>query len=196
MQTSTEQLEFETLIIDNDYEIARDHYPYLIRRRNNHRVLKETLMKNGYKCVTLNKKQYLVHRIVALQWLENDDPENKTVVDHINHDKTDNRLENLRWCTQSDNIINISRSSAGYEFEFRDELSINAFEVTSYNNNEFDNLYFDPDTDCFYIYTGAAYREIHYYEHKSGALYIMVYDVQHVRVCITLSKFKKSLEEE
>ena len=196
MQTSSQDtLEFETLVIDNDYEIALDHYPYIIRRRSNHRVIKETLMKNGYKCVTLKGKQYYIHRVVAIQWIENDDPENKTQVDHVNHDRSDNRLQNLRWCTASENQIN-KTSYAKNKFEYLDELSNEAFEVTSYNHHTFEGLYFDPSADCFYIYTGAAYREVHYCKHKSGALYIQIFDVNNVQACITLNKFKQSLEED
>lgn len=190
-----EQLEFETLVIDNDYEIARNHYPYIIRRRSNHRVVKEWNKDNGYKCITLNRKKYYVHRIVALQWLQNDDIENKTVVDHRNRDRSDNRLENLRWCTASDNNRNIS-SHGDNKFEYLEELSDEAFEVTSYNHHEFEDLYFDPEANCFFIYTGAAYREVHYYTTKAGALYIQIFDVQHVKATITLSKFKKSLEDD
>ena len=195
-EQSQEQLVFEPLVINNDYEIALDHYPYIIRKRSNHRVIKEYDNGNGYRCVTLNKKKYLVHRIVALQFLHNDDPEHKTVIDHINHDRSDNRLSNLRWCTSSENSINISRSSSGNKFEYLDELGVNAFEVTSYNNHTFDTLYFDPEANCFYIYTGAAYREVHYSTHKNGALYIRAYDVNNVRATISLNKFKKSLEED
>ena len=68
MQTSQEQssqLEFETLIVDNDYEIAKDHYPYIIRKRSTGRVIKESDRGNGYRRVKLNGKDYNVHRIVA-----------------------------------------------------------------------------------------------------------------------------------
>ena len=199
MSTSTannqDQLEFETLVIDNDYEIARDHYPFLIRRRSNHRVVKESDRGNGYRRVKLNNKDYFVHRVVALQWLKNDDPSHKTVIDHINHDRSDNRLSNLRWCTPSEN--NKNRSSNGRDvFEYLDELSIDAFEVTSYNHHEFEGLWFDPTAVCFYYYTGAAYREEHYHTHRSGALFIRIRDVNNVRATISLSKFKKSLEED
>ena len=146
-------------------------------------IAAEFLMKNGYKCVSLNRKQYYVHRIVALQWIPNDDPENKTQVDHVNHDRTDNRLSNLRWCTTKDNNINRS-SYAKNKFEFREELGDEAFEVTSYNNHIFENLWFDPETNCFYYFTGAAYREIHYYTTKAGALFIQTCDVNNVLACI------------
>ena len=61
----------------------------------------------GYKSVTLNKngKKHSrdVHRLVAETFIQN--PNNLQCVDHINGNKTDNRAENLRWCTQRENIL-------------------------------------------------------------------------------------------
>ena len=46
-------------------------------------------------------------------------PENKPFVDHINEDKGDNTVENLRWATNSDNQRNIntsrSKKTSGYK---------------------------------------------------------------------------------
>ena len=46
-------------------------------------------------------KVYLVHRLVALAFIPN--PDNKPEVDHINKNRIDNRIENLRWVTSKEN---------------------------------------------------------------------------------------------
>lgn len=188
------EIEFETLVIDNDYEISVDHYPYIIRKKSNKHIVSEyTNDSNGYKAVMLNKKKNYVHRVVAEQFIQNDDPEHKTQVDHINHDKSDNRLNNLRWITPSGNCKNRS-SNKGVIFEYLDNLSGEAFFVDDYNEHYFDDLCFDPNTDCFYIYTGAAYKELHYNKKSNGSLYIQVYDIDHVKATISLNKFKRVYE--
>jgi hypothetical protein len=60
---------------------------------------------NGYYRVSLTKdnkrKKTMLHRLIAEQFIPN--PNNYKNVDHINGIKTDNRIENLRWCSQADN---------------------------------------------------------------------------------------------
>ena len=79
-----------------------------VQNKNTKRYLKPGTHKNGYKYVNLCKngkyKSYRIHRLVALHYIPN--PDNLPQVDHWNGKRNDNRLENLRWVTPSENCQN------------------------------------------------------------------------------------------
>lgn len=62
----------------------------------------------GYKRIKLisdgKESRFLVHRLVANAFL--DKIENKTLIDHIDNNKTNNCLDNLRFCNHSENMRN------------------------------------------------------------------------------------------
>lgn len=70
------------------------------------KILKNVFDKDGYCLINLYKnnksKTFKIHRLVALHFIEN--TLNKEQVNHINGIKTDNRIENLEWCTHSENM--------------------------------------------------------------------------------------------
>ena len=78
-------------------------------------------------CLYRDKKPYhtTIHRLLGLTFIPN--PENKKCIDHINRDRTDNRLENLRWATYKENNQNKETPTGGIyqinsSFNFRIQI--------------------------------------------------------------------------
>lgn len=71
------------------------------------KIISPIIQHSGYAHVGLWKdqqcKQLRLHRLVAESFCINDDPNNKTQVNHLNEDKLDNRAENLEWVTPKQN---------------------------------------------------------------------------------------------
>lgn len=74
---------------------------------------------NGYLKVGLahgqgKQTQLSIHRLVALHYIPN--PYEHPQVNHINGDKTDNRVENLEWCTSKENMLHAYKTGlrSGY----------------------------------------------------------------------------------
>lgn len=89
------------------------HYDYVVSktgevfRKGKTKPLKPDTNKKGYQRVTLSHKgkteKFLVHRLVAECYLPN--PNNLPFVNHKDSNPTNNSVDNLEWCTQSENMM-------------------------------------------------------------------------------------------
>jgi len=176
-----------------DYEI-NVKYPHQIRNIKTKRINKESLQNNGYIHISLNNKPYLKHRLIAEQFIENDDPENKTEIDHINMIRDDNHIENLRWCSRSDNLKNKSIYN-GFEAEYVDSVPNDTIEVNEFNGHEFEFYYYSQSEDCFYYYNGLKYRRLHVCINKiNNAAFVHMLDKNSFNTCVYINKFKREFD--
>lgn len=108
---------------DTDYYITTDGNVY----RNNKRLKPLTQgRKYPYVSLYLNKVEFKfsIHRLVGEVYLPN--PDNKKQINHINGNKTDNRLENLEWVNQSENQLHAYKHGLqGRKYKYDRDVFIN-----------------------------------------------------------------------
>ena len=65
------------------------------------KILKQSLSNSGYYCLNIKNKGYFIHRAIAFAFIPI--VKEKNFVNHKNGIKTDLRIENIEWCTKSEN---------------------------------------------------------------------------------------------
>jgi hypothetical protein len=68
------------------------------------KILKSSINSKGYLTVRLSGKTFCVHQLVAITFLNHNLSGYKKVIDHIDNNKLNNNIENLKVVTQRENI--------------------------------------------------------------------------------------------
>ena len=86
------------------------------------RYIRLRVDRHGYHCVDLWKnkvrKTHKIHRLVAMHFINN--PNDYPAVDHIDGNRQNNQLQNLRWVTNQQNQHNRTKAK-GYTWHKRDK---------------------------------------------------------------------------
>ena len=111
-----------------------------VRNNRTSRILKTRTDKDGYKIIDLTKdkqrKTNKIHRLIAFAFLEKTDEQ--TEVDHIDHSRSNNMVNNLRWVSRSENCRNKTRQhnnqsgTSGVHFQ----KSINSWVASWYDDEK------------------------------------------------------------
>ena len=124
-----------------------------VRNINTGKILKQSINTSGYKSVNIisdvNGKFFLkrVHRLVAEMFILNQN--NKKSVDHIDNDKANNNVNNLRWVTPQENSSNRTsniNNSSGFKGVGFEQNKWRA-QIT-YNKKKLHLGYFDNKIDA------------------------------------------------
>lgn len=82
-----------------------------VRNDTTMKLLKQCLNNKGYSMINLwnnNKGHWkTIHRLVAIAFIPN--PQDKPCINHVDGNKQNNRVDNLEWCTPSENQLHRSR---------------------------------------------------------------------------------------
>lgn len=82
--------------------ITANYYVSNFGKLRNGKYLISPSIKRGYYCYIIQKKFYLIHRLVAEKFIDN--PNKYKIVNHKDGNKINNHYTNLEWCTAKDNV--------------------------------------------------------------------------------------------
>lgn len=116
--------EIRILNLDEETGLYADKYGHIYRDMED-----ITPERRPYARLNRDYKTEYVHRIVARAFVENQNPDVLKYVNHKNEDPSDNRAENLEWCTAKYNCNYGTRNKRISDNRFRDVQCVETGEI-------------------------------------------------------------------
>ena len=126
---------------ESAYEICENGDAFSLPKngRKHVKLKRNTQTKSGYQSYLFQigpkTKRMLIHRVVAIAFIPN--PENKPFINHKDGDKQNNTVQNLEWCTQSENEVHAHKAG------------LKKFDLTRAKNTKVDPYIMDVIMDSF-----------------------------------------------
>ena len=171
--------------IYQDYACDNDGNVYSFKN-SKPRLIKQQIDTKGYFQINVYRdgiqRIFRSHRFVY-ECCHNKILNKNTDIDHINRNKNNNNINNLREVNRTTNNLNRCRNKEV------DKFPDDVIKVLEYNFHEFENLWFSPSTNCCYRISDGYIFEIPFY--SDGR--IKFTDINKIRINICLNKLRKIL---
>ena len=159
---------------------------------NQIKLIKQSTDSKGYLCFEIgingNFKTYRSHRFIYECHSNKILPKN-ICVDHIDGNRKNNNINNLREVNNLGEVNNFINSLNIYEYKEVDELPDDKIRVIKYNDHYFENLWFSPSTNCCYRISEGYIFEIPFNSVKR----VDLRDINKMLTYIYLNKLRKIL---
>lgn len=181
-------------IVDSeDYYIDNETFQIVSFKQKKYtegRILKPKIDRYGYIMYQFSingkNKSILLHKIIVKLFIDPNFDSSKNDIDHKNHNRQDNSIENLAVVTRSENNRNLS-SMNGKEFDFVNDIGEKLV------INEEAQIYYSLDLDKFYMFLEHTnkYKELHIFLNhgKNPSIRYCYNNKKHM---FSINKFKKS----
>ena len=189
-------LSIEHIVGTNGYYIDDETlqiWSFKQKKYENGKLLKPLINNNGYIqyqfCKNGKYKNICLHVIIVKMFIKKDFNSKVEEIDHRDHNRTNNSIENLAVVSRSDNIKNMSKSRTGKKFNFVDNIG------NSLIINEEAQIYYSLELDKFFMYINQTnkYKELH--ELISNGFNYIGYCYNNKRYKLSTTYFRKNLNK-
>ena len=173
----------------DNYSICMN-YPYDVRNDKTGRILKPHLTKDGYYqiclCMNNHRKHYYHHMLI---WISHFGSYDKIQydIDHVDHNRINNHIDNLRLVSRSLNAINMSKYKSK-QFDFYNELPDKIV------INEEHKIYYCKQYDKFFRFVVSEYREIRERKRSDNNGTLIKWYKDYKQYYFTTTTFRQTLE--
>ena len=175
-------------IDDQTFQIVSFKY----KKYTEGRILKPDI-RNGYIYydfrINGKRKHIYLHHIIVKLFIDRNFDSSKFDVDHMDHNRTNNSIDNLCIVSRSENIKNMSKSWNGKEFNFVDDIGEKLV------INEEAGIFYSLDLDKFYMFINHTnkFKELH--ECISDGFPCIRYSYKNKQHKLSVTKIRRNLNK-